>query len=561
MIDEEVFERAPEIEALRMGMGIAKDDLRKPYIVLESTYGDSHPGSFGLDRLVKVAERRFKERGLICGKFYTTDICDGIAQGHEGMEYSLMSRDLIAAMSEVHYSANPCDGVVFVSSCDKAVPAHLMAMARCSVPSVFLPGGVMRTGKNGMTLEQVGKYNVDYKRKKISKEEFLEIKKNACTTCGACQFMGTAGTMQVLAEALGVAPPFSALTPFAGDDIRKNAAKAADYLIELIKKNITPLKILTRKAFENAAIVFTAVGGSTNALLHLPAIAKAAGIEFTVEDIDRLGKNVAHITNTRPQGIYATEILWQAGGIPAIMQEVKEFLHLDALTCTGLTVGENLKRAKSKIARLRKRLAERNIQPSDVIKTMGERGSIAVLKGNIASEGCVIKYSAIKSGMRYFKGTAKVFDDENSARDAILERKIKPGTVIVIRYCGPKAIGMPELFYTTEALASDEELSATTAIVTDGRFSGASRGPNVGHVCPEAARGGEIAFIEDGDIIEVDIPNRSINLICDDFGKLMQERRKRIQVKQMEHKGFLQIYCENAESAIRGGAMKRRQNG
>lgn len=551
----EIYEIAPEIEALRMGMGFSKEDLKRPYVLIESTYGDSHPGSCGLDKLADIISETLYKDEITSGKFFSTDICDGIAQGHEGMNYSLPSREIIAALSEIHLRANPCEGAVFISSCDKAIPAHLLVLARIDKPALLLPGGVMREGRNKMTLEQVGKYNVDYKRGNLSKEQFLEIKKDACTTCGACQFMGTAGTMQVLAEALGIAPPFSALTPYESDAMRENAVNAVKYLETLMQKDILPKNILTKEAFENAAVIFTCVGGSTNAMLHLPALANELGIGFGVEDVDRIGQKVYHMTDTRPQGKYPTEILWEAGCVPAIMLRVKEYLHLDVMTCTGKTLGENMASFESEIERNLKLLHARGIRQSDVIKRMGEKGSLAFLKGNIAKEGAIVKYSAIESGKRYFKGTARVFNDEVSAREAIIRKEICKGTVIVIRYCGPKAIGMPELFYTTEALASDAELSATTAIITDGRFSGASRGPNIGHICPEAAAGGEIAYIEDGDCIEIDIEKRSINLISENFDELMAQRKAKTKPKEFRHKGILGLYCEKAESSIRGGAM------
>ena len=255
----EIYEIAPEIEALRMGMGFSKEDLKKPYVMIESTYGDSHPGSCGLDKPADIISETLYKDEITSGKFFSTDICDGIAQGHEGMNYSLPSREIIAALGEIHFRANPCEGAVFISSCDKAIPAHLLALSRIDKPALLLPGGVMREGRNKMTLEQVGKYNVDYKRGNLSKEQFLEIKKDACTTCGACQFMGTAGTMQVLAEALGIAPPFSALTPYESDAMRQNAVNAAKYLETLMQKDILPKNILTKEAFENAAVIFTCV--------------------------------------------------------------------------------------------------------------------------------------------------------------------------------------------------------------------------------------------------------------------------------------------------------------
>lgn len=563
----ELFERAPEIEALRMGMGWGREDFNMPHVIIESTYGASHTGSCGLNLLEDQIEKGVLSSGGKASRFYATDICDGIAQGHEGMNYSLLSREVIAGLCEIHGRVNVPDGMIFVSSCDKAVPAHLIAAARLNLPTVVVCGGVMNEGPNGLTLEQIGKYNLAFKRGEIDKEEFFELKATACSGCGACQFMGTACTMQVMAEVLGLALPFSALSPYAMKDIRIVSYESGRTITELIKNNIKACDILTFDAFYNAAVAFTAISGSTNGLLHLPVIAKAAGIDFPVELFDKIGRNVPTLANVRPAGQYAAEYFWYAGGVPALMTELKDYLKLNALTVTGKTVGENIEDAQKQIVQNRRYLMRYNLQPTDIIKAeskpIATGGSLAVLKGNIATGGAVIKHAALNKKQLTFTGTAKVFNSELDGRNAVINKQIKPGDVLVIRYAGPKGCGMPEMFYTTEAIASDPDLTSSVALVTDGRFSGATRGPAIGHVTPEAAEGGAIAFIEDGDLIEIDIPERKIALVGikgekkpeNEINNILQERAKHFVKPLVEDRGILKIYKKNAGSAMLGGTM------
>ncbi len=553
---ERLYDIAPEMEALRMGMDWTEDDFAKPYIIIESTYGESHPGSFGLDKLVSQAEQGIGSNGGKSGRFYATDICDGIAQGHSGMNYSLLSRELIAGICETHAKVNLPDGMVYLSSCDKAIPAHLIAAARVNTPAILIPGGVMNQGPSGLTLEQIGSYNLSYKRGELSNEEFFTLKKNACAGCGACQFMGTACSMQIMTEALGMSLPFSAITPYALSDILSGAYQSGRAVLNLIKSGIKPSDILTYDAFHNAAVVFTAISGSTNVMLHLPVLAKALGIDFTPEDFDRIGREIPTIVNVRPTGEFAAEFFWYSGGVPALMTALKDYLKLDCLTVTGKTVGENLAKSKHRITELQGYLTQYNLTPDRVIKPITQstpRGSIAVLKGNLAPEGAVVKFSAVPTSMQSFIGRAVVFDDELSARDAIINRQIKSGDVIVIRYAGPKGAGIPEMFYTTEALASDPDLSATTALITDGRFSGASRGPCIGHLSPEAAADGNIAYIQNGDRIKIDIPNRLIEAMDVDFALRRTQSPKSSPPKTGSD--ILSIYKSLATSAMSGGSM------
>ncbi len=558
MISKEMNAAAPEIEALRMGMDWAEEDLGRVHILIESAYGDSHPGSSGLDKLVEAAALGAAYSQAKASKFFATDICDGIAQGHEGMNYSLVSREIMAAMAEIHCKANVPDGVVFASSCDKALPAHLIAAARLNLPGVVIPGGVMLEGPCGMTLEQVGKYNSFYKKGSISESELFNWKRRACGTCGACQFMGTACTMQVMAEALGLALPFSALAPYVFKETSLLARAAGAQAVELAKRGIKARDILTPDAFYNAAVVHAAISGSTNAMLHMPAIAKEAGFEFTEFEFDRIGSKTPFIANIRPSGKYASEFFWYAGGLPALQMELRDVLKLDVMTCTGRTLGENLEAAKEGVLEKRGYLQRFGVDAEDVIRPLSkpirDSGSIVVLKGNIAKGGAVAKPASIAPDMFKHCGPARVFDDELSARGAVLDGSIKPGDVVVIKYAGLMGSGMPEMFYTTEAIASDPALVSSVALVTDGRFSGATRGPAIGHVSPEAAAGGEIAFIEEGDLVELDIQRRSLALVGisgvrrppEEIEKALVERRKSWEAPVVKESGILGIYKRTA---------------
>ncbi|NLK21245.1 MAG: dihydroxy-acid dehydratase [Epulopiscium sp.] len=567
---QKVRDIAPEVDALRMGMGWSVEDTDKAHIIIESTYGESHPGSVGLDKIIQFVEKGVAAKGAKHSKFYTTDICDGIAQGHEGMDYSLLSREMIANMVEIHAKASPCDGIICVSSCDKAVPAHLIAMARLDMPSIFVPGGVMKEGPNHLTLEQIGTYNIKYKRGEITKEEFNLLKQNACASCGACQFMGTACTMQVMSEALGLSLLGSSVIPY-GTNILYNAADAAgQQIIQLLEKNIKSSDILTDSAFHNALVIHSAISGSTNALLHLPVIAKEAGVNLSVDMFDKIQRNIPCLVNVRPTGNYSGEHFYYAGGVPALMIKLFKHLDLEVLTVSGKTLRESLEEYKesNKIKTQQNFLMNYGLEPDEIIRPLNDpitkHGAIAVLKGNIAPDGCVIKHTALHKDMRFHTGKARVFENELDARNAIIDRDIKEGEVIVIRYAGPKGAGMPEMFYATESLVADEVLTSTTALITDGRFSGASRGPVIGHISPEAAEGGPIAFVNDNDLIEIDIENRGINIVGingvkmtkEEIGKELKERKKLFKKPIIKDKGVLGLYKKTAASAMEGGAME-----
>ena len=561
---------APELDPLRLGTGWGKEDLSKIQIMIESTFGDSHPGSGHLFELVEEARTGIAEAGGYGARYFTTDICDGEAQGHDGINYSLPSRDMIANMIEIHANATPFDGGIFVASCDKGMPAHLMGIGRVNIPSIVITGGVMDAGPDLLTLEQIGMYSAMYERGEISEEKLNFYKQNACPSCGACSFMGTASTMQIMAEALGLMLPGSALMPATSPDLCTVAREAGKQAVWLAEHNLTPDKIVTMKSFENAIMVHAAISGSTNSLLHLPAIAHEFGIEIDGDTFDRIHRGAHYLLNIRPAGKWPAQYFYYAGGVPTIMEEIKDSLHLDVMTVTGKTLGENLEELKKNgfYDKCDKYLAKVGLRREDVIRPfdrpIGTDGSIAILKGNLAPDGAVVKHTVVPKEMFHAVLKARPFDCEEEAIHAVLTHAIQPGDAVIIRYEGPKGSGMPEMFYTTEAIASDAELGASIALLTDGRFSGASKGPAIGHISPEAADGGPIALVEENDLIEVDIPNRILQIIGirgeekspEEVEAILEERRKNWKPYVAKHtQGVLKIFSENAVSPMKGGYM------
>lgn len=571
MKSQQLRKLAPELDSLRLGSGWKIDELSKPQIIVESSYGHSHPGSAHLDKLVDEAGIGIKEKGGRAANYFVTDICDGEAQGHDGMNYSLVSRDIMAAMMEIHVKATPFDAGVFIASCDKSVPAHLMAIARLDMPAIFMPGGIMKAGPNLLTLEQIGTYSAQYERKEITEEQFMVYKRDACPDCGACSFMGTASTMQVMAEALGIALPGSALIPAHLPELKETARKAGEHALGLAKEELKPSDIMTIQAFENAIMVHAAIAGSSNSLLHLPAIAHELGIQLSPDLFDKIHRKIPYLLNIRPSGFWPGEYFWYAGGVPAIMEEIKEFLHLDVMTVTGKTLEENLKdlQLNGFYENCHKYLPTLGVKVGDIIKPLHTpikaQGAIAILKGNLAPEGAVVKHSAISPRLMQVTLKARVFDCEENAIEAVLQKKIHPGEAVFIRYEGPKGSGMPEMFYTTEAIASDPELVETIALITDGRFSGATRGPAIGHVSPEASEGGPIALVENDDLIRIDIPARTLDIIgtdsiersVEEIEKIPSERRAHwIKPESQYKKGILDIYTHNSVSPMKGAYME-----
>ena len=571
MISQEIRKIAPEMDPLRRGMGWSVDDLSKPQIIIESTFGDSHPGSVHLLKFANNAVLGVNEKGGKAARYFATDICDGMAQGHDGINYSLVSRDTITSLIEIHANATPFDGGVFISSCDKAVPSHLMAIGRINIPSIIVTGGVMEAGPNLLTLEQIGAYSAMQKRGEITEEELNYYKHNACPSCGSCSFMGTAATMQVMAEALGLMLPGSALMPATCKDLEEVAIEAGKQIIELAKMNLKARDIVSKKSFENAIVIHAAISGSSNSLLHIPAIAHEFGIEIDEETFDRIHRYAPYLLNIRPAGKWPAEYFYYAGGVPAIMEEVKDLLHLDVMTVTGKTLGENLEdlRKNGFYDRCNEYLNKVGLKREDVIRPfnnpIGSNGAIAILKGNIALEGAVVKHSAVPKEMHKAILKARPFDSEEEAIEAVLTKKIKPGDAVFIRYEGPKGSGMPEMFYTTEAISSDKELSASIALITDGRFSGASKGPAIGHVSPEAAVGGPIALVEENDLIEIDIEKRILQIVgvngerlnLDEIDNILAQRKKLWKPRGNKYKsGILKIFSDKAVSPMKGGYME-----
>ncbi|MCM0649573.1 dihydroxy-acid dehydratase [Clostridium swellfunianum] len=568
---QEIRKMAPEMDPLRLGAGWKVEDLSKPQIIIESTFGHSHPGSAHLDVLVDSAYKAIQEKGGKPAKYFVTDICDGQAQGHDGMNYSLPSREYIANMIEMQVGATPFDAGVFIASCDKGMPAHLKAIARLDMPAVMVTGGIMKAGPNMLTLEQIGMYSAQFQKREITEEQLTAYKHSACPSCGACSFMGTAATMQVMAEALGLTLPGTALMAATAEDLKEAAANAGTHALKLIEMDLKPSKILTMKAFENAIMVHAAIAGSTNTLLHIPAIAHELGFEIEPELFDEIHRRIPYILNIRPSGFYPGEYFWYAGGVPAVMEEIKEFLHLDVLTVTGKTLGENLEDLKKNgyYEGCYKYLEKTGVKKDDIIKSVKNpiqaQGAVAILKGNLATEGAVVKHSAVSKKMHNVILKARPFNSEEEALNAVLTGEIKPGDAVFIRYEGPKGTGMPEMFYTTEAIVSDPNLSESVALITDGRFSGATRGPAIGHVSPEASEGGNIALVEEGDLIKIDIANRIIAIVGvkseekseEEMDRILADRRaKWIKPTPKYTKGTLGIYTRLAVSPMKGGYME-----
>lgn len=583
-----------QFDALQLGSGWDEEDIGRPQILVEDAYGDSHPGSVHLNQISEQVVYGIYEKGGHPARFHVTDICDGCAQGHDGMNMVLASREVICDMIEMHAGFVPWDGMVLTSSCDKSIPAHLKAAARVNIPAVFVPGGSMRPGPDQTTSLVAGDISLRQKRsglnvqhnrneeKSLNKQqkraengkaggegitldEIRDYKLTGCPSVGACTFMGTASTMQCMAEALGMALPGSALVPATMRDLISFSRMAGRKVMDLVKKEIRPSRILTPAAFRNAIVIHSAIGGSTNALIHLPAIAGELGIELDPELFNEINAVIPHIGNIYPSGRHLTEAFWFAGGIPRVQMMMEKYLDLDVMTVTGHTLGENLEEVRRShfLERGEGYLHNYCLKPEEVIlpvEAVQETGSIAVLKGNLAPEGAVVKYSACEESIRVHKGRAVVFDSEEEAHDAVINGTINPGEIMVIRYEGPRGSGMPEMLMTTEAIVCDHRLDGKVSLITDGRFSGATRGAAIGHVSPEAAVGGPIAYIETGDILAYDIPGHSVSiegiagqeLEPEEIERIMERRRETRPLKRKEYKGVLKRYTGMADSAMKG---------
>jgi dihydroxy-acid dehydratase len=558
-------------DALRLGMNWTEEDLGKPQVLVDSAYGHGHPGTFHFRELIEEVSNGVFEAGGKPGVFAVSDICDGVVQATSGMSYSLISRDIMAAMVEIHALGHPHDGMVLISGNDKSVPAHLLAIARCDIPAIHLPGGTQLNAPDYVTSNKMWSMGAEVERGDLSRQDLEVAQRGACPTCGACQFMGSASTGQVLAEALGLALPGSALTPAPLTKLLRYARATGKQLLPLIDAGLNSRKILNRDAFENAIILHAATGGSTNALLHLPVIAREAGVPIGVDDFDRIHRRVPVLANVKTTGRYPVEYFWYAGGVPAVMLELREMLHLDVLTVTGKTLGANLEEIEASPFFMAERLGylknvkvtkEEVIRPRD--DPVGTDGGVAVLYGNLAPDGAMIKTFSVPKEMHVHTGRARVFDFEEETVRALVQRQVTVGDVLVIRYEGPRANGMPEMYYAAAILSADPVLNTTTAIVTDGRYSGAMRGPCIGHVAPEALDGGPIALVEDGDLISIDVPRRRLDIVGvagetrgpEEIEELLAERRRIWRPPRPRHEtGILSLYSRVARAAPEGASI------
>ena len=543
------LKRAPH-RSLFHALGHTSEEMKRPLIGIVSSYNEIVPGHMNLDKVVEAVRLGIAMAGGTPVVFPAIAVCDGLAMGHVGMKYSLASRELIADSTEAMALAHSLDALVMVPNCDKNVPGLLMAAARVNIPAIFVSGGPMLAGKvDGKKIsystvsEAFSRFNIG----EIDQEKLSEIESKACPTCGSCSGMFTANSMNCLTEALGMGLPGNGTIPAVYSERIRLAKEAGMQIMTLLQKNICPRDIMTEKAFHNALTVDMALGCSTNSILHLPAIAHECGITISIEDVNKISDATPNLCHLAPAGDHFVEELNEAGGIQAVMAEVskKGLLHVDVLTCTGQTVGDNI--------------AGYTILDTEVIRPLdapySHTGGIAVLKGNLAPDGCVVKRSAVASEMLCHKGPARVFDCEEDALDAIYGGKIKSGDVVVIRYEGPKGgPGMREMLSPTSAIVGSG-LGNSVALITDGRFSGATRGAAIGHVSPEAALGGTIALIEEGDMIEIDIPNYRIHLLVED-NELLKRRQSWIPVSPRVTTGYLARYAKQVTSGAQGAILK-----
>ena len=540
---------APQ-RSLLNALGLTEEEIKKPFIGIVSSKNDIVPGHMNIDKIVDAVKQGVALAGGVPIVFPAIAVCDGIAMGHEGMKYSLVTRELIADSTEAMAKAHAFDALVMVPNCDKNVPGMLMAAARINVPTVFVSGGPMLAGhvkgkKTSLSrmFEAVGAYTAN----KITAEELAEFENKACPSCGSCSGMYTANSMNCLTEAIGMGLQGNGTIPAVYSDRIKLAKHAGMKVMELLEKDIRPRDILTEKAFMNALTVDMALGCSTNTMLHLPAIAKEAGVKLNLDIANEISKKTPNLCHLAPAGHTYMEDLNEAGGVYAVMNELTKvgLLDTDLITATGKTVGENIKGCE--------------IKDTDIIRPVtnpySKTGGIAVLKGNLAPDGSVVKRSAVAEEMMHHKGSARVFDCEEDALSAIYDGKINPGEVVVIRYEGPKGgPGMREMLNPTSAIMGSG-LGNCVALITDGRFSGATRGAAIGHVSPEAAVGGPIALVKEGDMIEIDIPANTINLLVSD--EELAKRKAEWKPRQPKiTTGYLARYAKLVTSGAQGAVLE-----
>ncbi len=541
-------QQAPH-RSLFYALGYTREELSRPLIGIVSSYNEIVPGHMNLDKITEAVKAGVLMAGGVPIMFPAIAVCDGIAMGHEGMKYSLVTRDLIADSTECMALAHQFDALVMIPNCDKNVPGLLMAAARVNVPTIFVSGGPMLAGRmeGGRTclssmFEAVGAYHAG----KISEAELEAHENSACPTCGSCSGMYTANSMNCVTEALGMALAGNGTIPAVMSARLRLAKQAGMKIMELLERNIRPRDIMTERAFRNAEIVDMALGCSTNTMLHLPAIAHEAGVELSLAAANEISENTPNLCHLAPAGDTYMEDLDRAGGVHGVMAELnrKNLLDLSVMTVTGKTLGENLKGVKN--------LDTDIIRPID--KPFSQTGGIAVLKGNLAPDGSVVKRSAVAEEMLVHTGKARVFDSEDAAIAAINSGKILPGDVVVIRYEGPKGgPGMREMLNPTSAIAG-MGLDKQVALITDGRFSGATRGASIGHVAPEAALGGTIALVQEGDLISIDIPACKLELLVDE-AELSRRKAAWVCPEPKVKTGYLARYARLVTSADRGAVL------
>ncbi|HBF6273992.1 TPA: dihydroxy-acid dehydratase [Clostridioides difficile] len=543
------IEGAPK-RALMYGMGLTKEEIERPLIGIVNAQNEVIPGHLHLDEIAEAAKNGVRMSGGLPLEFPAIGVCDGIAMGHVGMNYSLASRELIADSIEAMAMAHGFDALVLIPNCDKIVPGMLMAAARLNIPSIVVSGGPMLPGKkNGKVydfnsaMEGVGAC----KDGTVSEEELEELAMNSCPGCGSCSGLFTANSMNCLTEALGMGIPYNGTAASHSGERKRIAKYAGMYVMELLKNDIKPRDILTIDAFKNAIAVDMAMAGSTNTVLHLPAIAYESGIELNLDFFDEISEKTPCLTKLSPSGKHHIEDLHMAGGIPAIMNELSKIngINLDCKTVTGKTIGENIRNCE--------------IENEEVIHTLknpySNQGGLAILKGNLALNGAVVKKSAVAEEMLVHEGPARVFNSEEEAVNAIFGKKINKGDVIVIRYEGPKGgPGMKEMLSPTSAVAG-MGLDKHVALLTDGRFSGATRGASIGHISPEAMEGGLIGLVEEGDIIFINIQDKKLELKVDE----VEIENRKLKFKPLEPKikhGYLSRYAKLVTSANTGAVLK-----
>ncbi|WP_367343382.1 dihydroxy-acid dehydratase [Methanomethylovorans sp.] len=544
------IERAPNRSLLR-ATGLTDAEMERPFIAVVNSWTELIPGHIHLDKISEAVKAGIRSAGGVPFEFHTIGICDGIAMGHEGMRYSLPSREAIEDSIELVLQGHQLDAMVMITACDKITPGHLMAAGRLDIPTIVVTGGPMMPGfvdDEHRDLISVFEGIGACRSEKMGDDKLQQLEECACSGAGSCAGMYTANTMACMTEALGLSLPGCA-TAHAVDAKKIRLAKTSgERIVAMVKEGLTSRKIVTMEALENAIMVDMAIGGSTNTTLHLPAIAHAFGMELTLDTFDKLSRTTPHITSLKPGGINYMLDFDRAGGIQAIMQKLMPKLHLDQMTVTGKTVDENLKDFVILNPKMN----------AQVIRTLEspfhEEGGIAVLKGSLAPDGSVVKQAAVSPKMLKHSGPAKVFDSEETAMEAILGGKIKPGDVVVIRYEGPKGgPGMREMLSPTSAIAG-MGLIESVALVTDGRFSGGTRGPCIGHVSPEAQEGGPIALVKEGDIIDIDVPARKLDLKVSE--EELAKRREMFKPPEKKVTGYLARYRKYVSSASKGAIFE-----